>query len=150
MIRRSEHPEDPWSGHMAFPGGRKDPGDTDSLGTAIRETQEEIGLTLSRAQCLGALAPVWTPPGVGDGSMVIEAFVFWQDEAIATKANNEVAGVFHFPLSLLRAGEGRGRFDYDHKGTLLKLDRIDQQGCRIWGLSLRVLDDLIQRLAALD
>src|SRR4051812_3842337 len=38
FIRRAEHPQDPWSGHMAFPGGREEPGDADLLETAIRET----------------------------------------------------------------------------------------------------------------
>ena len=43
MILRSEHPEDPWSGHMAFPGGRADTEDRNNLHTARRETWEEIG-----------------------------------------------------------------------------------------------------------
>src|SRR5574341_145553 len=46
FIRRAEHPDDPWSGQMAFPGGRAEPGETDLLETAIRETAEEIGIDL--------------------------------------------------------------------------------------------------------
>ncbi|MCA9639821.1 MAG: NUDIX domain-containing protein, partial [Myxococcales bacterium] len=48
LIRRAEHEGDPWSGHMAFPGGRHDPTDPDLLTTARRETLEEVGLDLSR------------------------------------------------------------------------------------------------------
>ncbi|MGB5283894.1 MAG: NUDIX domain-containing protein, partial [Polyangiales bacterium] len=48
FIRRAEHPRDPWSGHMAFPGGRRDAGDATLLDTAMRETREEVGVDLSR------------------------------------------------------------------------------------------------------
>src|SRR5215471_21768996 len=47
LIRRAQKTGDPWSGHMAFPGGRQDPSDLDLLHTAVRETQEEVGLELS-------------------------------------------------------------------------------------------------------
>src|SRR5689334_10230467 len=46
LIRRAQKETDPWSGHMAFPGGRQDPSDRDLLHTAVRETEEEVGLEL--------------------------------------------------------------------------------------------------------
>src|SRR5688572_15001632 len=58
FIRRAEHPQDPWSGHIAFPGGRRDPGDPNLLATAMRETLEEVGIDLSRAKLLGRLPDV--------------------------------------------------------------------------------------------
>ncbi len=150
MIRRAEHPKDPWSGHMAFPGGRRDPQDTDSLGTAIRETQEEIGIDLQRSQCLGALAPVFVPLSLGTGAMTIEAFVFALDSPISPQGNGEVAGIFQFPLAQLQSEAGRGTFEYEHQKVPLQLDCIDLQGCRIWGLSLRMIDHLLDRLAAAE
>src|SRR5205085_11954415 len=56
MIKRAEAEGDPWSGHVACPGGRMDPGDHDLEQTAIRETWEETGVDLARdGQILGAL-----------------------------------------------------------------------------------------------
>ena len=49
LIRRAERVDDPWSGQIAFPGGRYDVGDRDLETTAIRETREETGVDLSRA-----------------------------------------------------------------------------------------------------
>ena len=49
LIRRAEDERDPWSGHMALPGGHHDPDDADLVATALRETREEVGLELDRA-----------------------------------------------------------------------------------------------------
>jgi NTP pyrophosphohydrolases including oxidative damage repair enzymes len=47
VLKRKNHPDDPWSGHYAFPGGRRDTTDTSLLDTCIRETYEECGVLLS-------------------------------------------------------------------------------------------------------
>src|SRR5437870_1501228 len=54
FIHRAEHPDDPWSGHMAFPGGRAEDGEPPVL-TAMRESAEEVGLDLGEAELLGGL-----------------------------------------------------------------------------------------------
>jgi len=50
ILRRTSNPRDPWSGHWAFPGGRRDPADRDLLETALRELREEVGIVLERHQ----------------------------------------------------------------------------------------------------
>ncbi|MHC5019166.1 MAG: NUDIX domain-containing protein, partial [Planctomycetota bacterium] len=55
FIKRAEHPDDPWSGQMALPGGRRDPEDAGQRAAAIRETREEVGLDLAPAEPLGEL-----------------------------------------------------------------------------------------------
>ncbi len=55
FIKRAEKRGDPWSGHMAFPGGHREPRDPDLRSAAERETLEEIGLDLERAEYLGPL-----------------------------------------------------------------------------------------------
>ena len=63
FIRRAEHPRDPWSGHMAFPGGRQHAEDSSLLDTAIRETLEEVGLDLRAVFADGVLAEDGLPMG---------------------------------------------------------------------------------------
>ncbi|MCB9598717.1 MAG: CoA pyrophosphatase, partial [Sandaracinaceae bacterium] len=61
FIKRADSPGDPWSGHMAFPGGRRDPGDETLVHTARRETLEEVGLDLgAHGEILGPLDDVPT------------------------------------------------------------------------------------------
>lgn len=72
VLRRTSHPNDPWSGHFSFPGGRMEKGDTDLLETCIRETFEETGIQLRRAQMRTSLSlepagrnfntPIWVQP----------------------------------------------------------------------------------------
>ena len=58
FIIRAEAPKDPWSGHIAFPGGRRDPEDETLLATAIRETREEVGIDLARGELVARLPDV--------------------------------------------------------------------------------------------
>src|SRR5512147_1311947 len=56
LIQRAERPGDPWSGHMAFPGGHREPHEHDLFLTAARETFEEVGIDLHRqAEAIGRL-----------------------------------------------------------------------------------------------
>lgn len=57
LLRRNTHPEDPWSGHFSFPGGRRDSGDSTILDTCFRETLEETGIFLNQKHYRGALPP---------------------------------------------------------------------------------------------
>lgn len=57
FIERARHENDPWSGHLAFPGGKVEPGEQPQE-TAERETREEIGLTLDSDQYLGRISDI--------------------------------------------------------------------------------------------
>ena len=59
MIKRAERKEDPWSGHIGFPGGRAEEADNlNPLNTAIRETNEEIGIHLQKTNFIKRLTPL--------------------------------------------------------------------------------------------
>ena len=54
LARRALHPDDPWSGHVGLPGGRWEAGDESLLATALRETDEEVGIDpLAHGRVLG-------------------------------------------------------------------------------------------------
>ena len=52
FIKRAARTGDRWTGHVALPGGRRDPGDVDDIAASIRETWEETGLELNKDSCL--------------------------------------------------------------------------------------------------
>lgn len=146
LIRRAERPGDHWSGHMAFPGGREDPGDPSLLDTARRETWEELGLDLAEAELLGAL-PAQSTPTIGElPRLVVVPFVFRLPGWGALSPNQEVRSVHPIGLERFLAAEGRGDFPYSWQGTTWRLPCVDLDGQRIWGMTLRMIDDLCDRL----
>lgn len=149
FIRRAERAGDPWSGDMAFPGGREEPHDPDPRATAVRETHEEIGLDLGDARFLGALTPMVSPLRLPIPGYTIHPYVFrvhgWPD----FRTSGEVAAIHRFRLDRLIVGEGRGEFTWRGHGMERQLPCVRLDGTFVWGLTLRVVDDLVERLRAL-
>jgi 8-oxo-dGTP diphosphatase len=90
LIRRSERKEDSWSGHWSFPGGRRDPEDSDLLHTALRELQEECGIRLDREHMESALPPVLARRRTGP-FVLVAPFVFSVDEELPAIVDHEEA-----------------------------------------------------------
>ncbi|MBZ0110972.1 MAG: CoA pyrophosphatase [Thermoanaerobaculia bacterium] len=149
FIRRAEHPLDPWSGHMAFPGGHIDPGDDGPLAAALRETREEIGLDLGRsARHLGQLPGV---PVMARGErlqMSISPFVFELLEEVSLTPNHEVGEIVWVPLAVLADPRLRTAFVYRRTGVPLSLPCVLYRGNKIWGLTLGMADDLLASVGA--
>jgi len=148
LIRRAERAGDPWSGHMAFPGGREDPRDESLLATALRETREELSLDLSYAgRLLGALSVL---PAIARGratGMVIAPFVFeLTEEAPIAYKPDEVSEAVWVPVEPLMRGALRTTIPYEMSGQRLTLPAHDFEGRIVWGLTYRMLDDLFALL----
>jgi 8-oxo-dGTP pyrophosphatase MutT (NUDIX family) len=149
FIRRAERLGDPWSGHVAFPGGRHEPGDADTRETAMRETLEEIGLDLSGAVCLGVLRTLRSPYRESRYAMDVIPWVFHVDAwPRAFVSSEEVASVHRVPLARLLAGDGRGTFPWEGPDGVRTVPYVDLDGNRLWGMTLQAVDDLLVHLRA--
>lgn len=148
MIRRAEHPGDPWSGHMAFPGGRVDPEDPSPLGAAKREAREEVDLDLdAHGELIGELSHV---PAMARGRripMVIHPFVFAVDgDPPLVPDPTEVQETVWVPMPFLQDRANREIMTHDVAGLPVKLPCYHFEGRRIWGLTLKMLDELMKVL----
>jgi 8-oxo-dGTP pyrophosphatase MutT (NUDIX family) len=147
MIKRAELERDPWSGHVACPGGRMEEGDADLAATAIREAREETGIDLrGDGHILGTLddlspqTPVLPP-------LVIRPFVAVVRPEVVVIQSPEVAEAFWIPLEQLRA-EGA----WAMRTVLVRgfgertVSTFRHGGHVVWGLTERVLRQLLERL----
>jgi 8-oxo-dGTP pyrophosphatase MutT (NUDIX family) len=146
LIRRATRQGDPWSGHMAFPGGHRDPEDADLLETARRETLEEVGLDLSQHELLGRLDD---HPATAAGrfvGIVITPFVFALQGEPAFTLNDEVEGLVWAPLARMARGEIDSSHDFVREGRSVRLPAYDVQGATVWGLTHRMLENFFETL----
>ncbi|MDQ6718715.1 MAG: CoA pyrophosphatase, partial [Gemmatimonadota bacterium] len=105
FIKRAEYPGDPWSGQIAFPGGRREAQDSSLEETAIRETREETGLDISASgRIIGALDEV-QPQSVRLPELVVAPFVAVVDDVPPFTLAGEVATAFWVPLASLHVGD---------------------------------------------
>jgi len=144
MIKRAEREGDPWSGHMAFPGGRMDKTDAHGYAVAVRETEEEVGLALGlQDQCLGRLTDLRTRPHRGTFGMAVSPFVFRLEREVRFTPNHEVAEVVWVPLEFLLDTDNREQMEWKYKGVGIPMPCYMYEGRCIWGLSLMMLDELL-------
>lgn len=146
LIRRTERAGDPWSGHMAMPGGRSDPGDADDLATAIRETREEVGIDLtSQGRFVGALDDLPTLGRLSASTMVVAPMVFVldRDPGALEIDEREVAEALWVPLDPMVLGHAATEFVYRHDGADMRFPAFDHEGRVVWGLTYRILTTLL-------
>lgn len=140
LIRRAEHPSDPWSGHMAFPGGRKDPSDQDLVHTATRETLEEVGVSLnSQGALLGRLPSISALAKGKPVGLSITPFFFEALSELSLNPNYEVAETIWAPIGPLLRGEHDTKYPYQWENQRLSLPAFDIQGRIVWGLTYQML-----------
>jgi 8-oxo-dGTP pyrophosphatase MutT (NUDIX family) len=145
MIKRAEHEQDPWSGHVACPGGRMDPGDRDLEQTAIRETWEETGVDLARdGRILGTLDDM-SPLSPSLPPLVIRPFVAVAKPEVQLVANPEVAEAFWVPLSAIRETERWGKALVSIRGVGDREVDVFRHGEHtVWGLTHRALTQFLE------
>ena len=140
MIKRAEAEGDPWSGHVACPGGRMEPGDHDLEQTAIRETWEETGVDLARdGQVLGALDDI-SPRTPSLPPIIVRPYVAVVKPELEIVQSSEVAEAFWVPLAALRERAAWGTAMVPIRGAGERQVSAFRHGAyTVWGLTERVL-----------
>ena len=143
LIERATRDGDPWSGHMALPGGHSEPADADLAATAERETLEEVGLDLRRAgERLGRLSDCEPVRGV---PIAVRPFVYLLTARPVLALSAEVRQALWVPIAPLQNGERQATHTLTRAGQALEFPAWDIDGRTVWGLTYRVLDELFRR-----
>lgn len=148
-IHRSEREGDPWSGHMAFPGGRQHPSDKDLHQTAARETFEEVGIDLPKAsEQIGCLDDLRAVGGGRRLDLVITPYVYSLTTAVMPVLDSrEVQTALWVPVTTLNEPHIQGTHRYELNGLETHHEAFVYEGYVIWGLTYRILRQFLTLLA---
>jgi 8-oxo-dGTP pyrophosphatase MutT (NUDIX family) len=143
FIERSEREGDPWSGHMAFPGGGCAPEDRDVRHAAERETFEEVGISLEGCEPVGRLDDLEGRHAGRSLPLVISAFVYAVDRIGPLTLSHEVREAIWFPVAELRDPARHTDYVYRLQDAMLRFPGIlvgEPERHIVWGLTYRFLE----------
>jgi 8-oxo-dGTP pyrophosphatase MutT (NUDIX family) len=143
FIQRAEHPDDPWSGQMAFPGGRFEPFDKTLVRAAIRETREEVGLGLSQDMNLGRLSDV-TGGRLSIHRLAVSPFVFYVPGEPVLNPNYEVANTVWVPVEYLGDPSNITPYVFPRDPEKREFPSWQYEGYTIWGLTYRIIGNYLR------
>jgi len=140
LIRRADRAGDPWSGQIAFPGGKSQEGESTAEETAIREAREEMGLDLRRdADFLGYFKSFRTHTGTLD----VIPVVFLVRKGVEVHPNEEVSTYRWVKLEELMAEKSRSTIKIESGGQIREAPALVVDGFTVWGLTHRVISSLL-------
>jgi len=136
VLRRAPHPNDPWSGHFSFPGGKKDPADKSLLATCMRETREETGIVLHSDQLLRKMG--MEPAGSNlRNPLLVQPFIFQLDEVpLLSLQQSEISGALWLDKEKFRDLSAHQRVEM-LPGRTFPAYPVDDYF--IWGFTYRLL-----------
>lgn len=143
LILRPDHHRH-HAGQVAFPGGRRDPGETLET-TALREAQEEVALPPGDVEVLGTLTPLYIPPS----KFCVHPFVATARAPLRLRPSDaEVAALLHVPVEHLLAAETRREAPRPLGGKTVSVPYFDVEGHRVWGATAMMLAEVLALLEA--
>ena len=143
LIRRADRAGDPWSGHMALPGGRRAASDADLVDTAIREASEEVGFLLERDQVAGRLADV-IPRTPTLPPIAVRPVVFVVSSRPQLRLNPEVSTAAWVPVDHLLRHETYRPIELELRGETREFPAYHLEDSFVWGLTERMLTELLE------
>lgn len=148
FIERSRRTDDPWSGQMAFPGGKTDPCDRSSMQTTLRETHEEVGISLNPELNIGCLDDLVAPPNSPAHGLVVSCHAFELEKNVRIQPNSEVHDTIWIPIDWMLDPKNfiaafRPR---DYEGVFPGLRVAPDDNRVIWGLTFRFVQSFLGNL----
>jgi 8-oxo-dGTP pyrophosphatase MutT (NUDIX family) len=139
FIERAKRADDPWSGQIAFPGGRRDPGDATLEDTAVRETREEVGIDLRRDGAIVSALDEIRPRTIVLPPVIVRPYAATTSAEATPGPPEEIAGHFWAPLdAILDPAASRETEIVVRQGPLM-VPAIHFDGHIIWGMTERIL-----------
>jgi len=146
FIKRAEYEGDPWSGQIAFPGGRVEPGDASLAETAIRETREETGIDLTREGIIIGTLDDLRPRTVSLPPIMVRPYVALLDRREPLVLSPEVALSFWLPLAAVARTESWHDETVSARGVQINARVFRHEQHVIWGMTERILAQLLELL----
>ncbi|HEY3133480.1 MAG TPA: CoA pyrophosphatase [Gemmatimonadaceae bacterium] len=146
FIKRAEYPGDPWSGQIAFPGGREESGDSSLQETATRETREETGIDLAREGMVIGVLDDLRPRTVRLPAVVVRPYVAVLERSEPLELSPEVALAFWIPFGTLAHKESWRDDVVSARGMQINARVFRHEDHVIWGMTERILAQLLELL----
>jgi 8-oxo-dGTP pyrophosphatase MutT (NUDIX family) len=148
FIERASREGDPWSGQMAFPGGRRAPSDASLEATAARETLEEVGIELpaaiARLDDFTNLAQVRRFPELAP--VCVGPYVFELRERPALHCSDEVASAIWVPLHWILHPGSASTYELQHTAFQGTFPAFVYERYKVWGMTYRILECLAEAI----
>lgn len=146
LIKRAEYPADPWSGQMAFPGGREEAGDPSLAETAIRESREETGIDLALDGLMIGTLDDLRPFTMRLPAIVVRPYVWLLDRNEPLVLSAEVALALWYPFASLAQTESWHEETVFARGVQINARVFRHEENIIWGMTERILTQLLTLL----
>ena len=137
LVKRAIREGDPWSGHMAFPGGRRSHRDRSIRETVKRETIEETAIDLNECTPVGVMEPITSTVSP---ELRVLPLIYVCRETPGITLNEELEASYWFPLEEMRNSKGTSHIHDSEFPAYLIEDKV------IWGLTYRMLEKFYQTL----
>lgn len=150
FIKRTENPGDSYAGHIAFPGGKMNAGDSSAVETALRETNEEIGVNLNECGYLLGRLDDLKPLNPNGPKFIVSPFVFILNKNIDIRINKyEVENYMWIPFEDL-ADKNNLRIRYkERSGDVIEDYVYSYDKYLIWGMTGKIVNSFIKEVSVI-
>lgn len=147
LVQRAVWASDPWSGHVALPGGRREPSDETLEDTSVRETREELDLDLRvHGMVLGTLDDL-SPRTPTLPPIIVRPYVYAVESAVDLRPSAELQAAFWVSLAQLRDPSTRADATVVVRGLDRRVSSFRLGDRLVWGMTERILLTFLDRLA---